>query len=190
MKLTCQMINDRIVCLFSRTIDSIKVRPSIEKDVEQLMHELVDRIVKQEETLSNNALSLLQSFVIEKTPNSLPMKSADMNNNHFPDDDDDDDDADDDDDSIEEFSETTSSLFSQPDPVVEKNPSEKSNENPLVSLEKMLAYPTTSMESLSSAMIGHGLRSTYPNQTSMNVKKKKFDKYRLFAEKMLRSTLS
>jgi hypothetical protein len=54
----------------------------------------------------------------------------------------------------------------------------KSNESPLASLEKMLAYPSTTIQSSSLSSIDNGL------------KKKKFDKYRLFAEKMLRSTLS
>ena len=52
--------------------------------------------------------------------------------------------------------------------------SNKSNESPLVSLEKMLAYSTTIQQPL----VHHG------------IKKKQFDKYRLFAEKMLRSTFS
>ncbi len=54
----------------------------------------------------------------------------------------------------------------------------KSNESPLASLEKMLAYPSTTIQSSSLLSNDNGL------------KKKKFDKYRLFAEKMLRSTLS
>ena len=54
----------------------------------------------------------------------------------------------------------------------------KSNESPLASLERMLAYPPTTIESPTLSINDNGL------------KKKKFDKYRLFAEKMLRSTLS
>ena len=51
-----------------------------------------------------------------------------------------------------------------------------SNENPLVSLEKMLIYSTTAIGSPSRSLNAH--RS----------KKKNFEKYRLFAEQMIRST--
>ena len=54
----------------------------------------------------------------------------------------------------------------------------------------MLAYPTTTIQSLSSTVNDNGTMSNLSNNSIMTIKKKKFDKYRLFAEKMLRSTLS
>ncbi len=56
-----------------------------------------------------------------------------------------------------------------------------SNESPLASLQKMLAYP---------AITTITTESSLPPTNDNAPKKKKFDKYRLFAEKMLRSTLS
>lgn len=162
---------------FFRLTDQTKRRSSIEKDVEQVVQDLVDQIVKQDETINTNALSLLQNFVIEKTPTT---KLADLNNNHFSTDDDDDEDEDEDE-NIDEENSTEQ---------IATKTTGKSAENPLVSLEKMLAYPSSAMESLSSTMIGQSFRSSCSTSSSINVKKKKFDKYRLFAEKMLRSTLS
>ena len=137
--------------------------------------DLVDRIVSNEETTttttaatttaSNNALSLLQNFVTTQTPsttlsNSLNRNTQiDLNNN-----------CDD-----ENSNQSTTNLS---DEKLSSSNQTKSNESPLASLEKMLAYPSTTIQSTSLSNKDNGL------------KKKKFDKYRLFAEKMLRSTLS
>jgi len=75
----------------------------------------------------------------------------------------------------ENINQTTTNVF---DEKLSSSIQTKSNESPLASLEKMLAYPSTTIQSSSLLNNDNGL------------KKKKFDKYRLFAEKMLRSTLS
>jgi hypothetical protein len=135
-----------------------KSRSSIDREVERVTSDLLDRIVPKDETTSGNALSLLQNFVIKQTPSTPLVNSLnrytqiDLNNNC--------------DDENNNRTMTNLSLLNQT----------KSNENPLASLEKMLACSTTSIES--SAGNDNG------------TKKKKFDKYRLFAEKMLRPTLS
>jgi hypothetical protein len=142
--------------------------PTIDKEVERVTSDLLDRIIPKEET-SGNALSLLQNFVIQQTPTTTLLNQQtqiDLNNNC-------DDDENSSDQSMTNISDekSSSSNFNQLQPT-------KSNESPLASLEKMLAYPTTTNESPPSSINDHG------------TKKKKFDKYRLFAEKMLRSTLS
>ncbi|CAF1171561.1 unnamed protein product [Adineta steineri] len=137
-----------------------KFRSSIDKDVERVTSDLLDRIASKDETTNGNALSLLQNFVIKQTPtttllNTLNRRTQiDLNNNC--------------DDENNDQNMTNLSLLNQT----------KSNENPLASLEKMLACSTASTELPSSSINENG------------TKKKKFDKYRLFAEKMLRSTLS
>lgn len=137
---------------------------SIDEEVERVTSDLLDRIVSNEKSTnpSSNALSLLQNFVIKQIPSSTLSDNfhrniqIDLNNN-----------CDDDDDTSN--SSTINSTDEKP-----TNP----NESPLVSLQKMLSYPSTNIESSSTLINEHRL------------KKKKFDKYRLFAEKMLRSTLS
>ena len=54
----------------------------------------------------------------------------------------------------------------------------------------MLSYSTTTIEPLPSAINNNGTMSNLPTNSIMTIKKKKIDKYRLFAEKMLRSTFS
>lgn len=136
-------------------------------------------IKKEEEeskVTSSNALSLLQSFVTKQTPNSH--RPSDLNNNHY----------DDENTNISSEKCPTTNLYHHEQIAI--NGSIKSNENPLVSLEKMLSYPTTTIQSLSSTINDNGTMSNLSNNSLVTMKKKKFDKYRLFAEKMLRSTLS
>ncbi|CAF3467296.1 unnamed protein product [Rotaria sp. Silwood1] len=165
-----------------------KSRSSIDKDVEQVTLDLIDRIVKNEEeskelttktttaTTNANALSLLQNFVIKQTPTTN--RQSDLNNNY--------------DDENTNLSQNEKSLSSNlyHHEKISNNLILKSNESPLVSLEKMLSYPTTTIQSLSSTINDNGTMSNLSNNSIMTIKKKKFDKYRLFAEKMLRSTLS
>ena len=169
-----------------------KVRPSIDREVEQVLGDLLERLVKLEEgnptssaaTTAGNALSLLQNFVIKQTPSSTPSQSrqCDMNNNY-----------DDDDENTSEYAtkialERNSAAHVHQRKSIMTKCSKKSDENPLESLEKMLSYPT---EALSSAVDeDHRSKSTHASQSFVTMKKKKFDKYRLFAEKMLKSTLS
>jgi hypothetical protein len=182
----------------------VKRRSSIDRDIEQIMLDMLERIVKHEETNHGNALSLLENFVTEQTPSTdvgLHTTTNNTTNSHhhhhhhhhqmF------DSHAasvDNDDESLP--------ILIEHDQSLDTNISIKAHESPLLSLEKMLSHPTTTttmttttttttIESLSSGTIDHvGIRSTLVNQTAMTMKKKKFDKYRLFAEKMLRSTLS
>lgn len=140
--------------------ESLNNRCSIDEEVERVTLDLLDRIVSTEK--SSNALSLLQNFVIKQIPSSTLSDNLnrniqiDLNNNC------------DDDDEMSNPSTINSTDEKQTNP----------NESPLVSLQKMLSYPSTNIES----------SSTLINEHRLN--KKKFDKYRLFAEKMLRSTLS
>ena len=168
-----------------------KVRPSIDREVEQVLGDLLECIVKLEEGnqdasagTTGNALSLLQNFVIKQTPSSTPSQTrqCDMNNNY--------------DDDEENTSESTPKIALERNSVAHVHQrrsimtkcSKKSDENPLESLEKMLSYPT---EPLSSAVDeDHRSKSTHASHAFVTMKKKKFDKYRLFAEKMLKSTLS
>jgi hypothetical protein len=145
-------------------------RSPIDKEVERVTSDLLDRIVLKDETTAGNALSLLQNFVIKQTPSTTLLNTLnqhiqiDLNNNC----DDDDDDDENSNQSMTNLSEEKLTSLNTP----------KSNESPLASLEKMLAYSTTPTESSSLSTNDNGR------------KKKKFDKYRLFAEKMLRSPLS
>ncbi|CAF2401813.1 unnamed protein product [Rotaria sp. Silwood2] len=140
-----------------------KSRSPIDKEIERVTSDLLDRIVPKDEIITGgNALSLLQNFVIKQTPllNNLNQHTQiDLNNN-----------CDD-----ENSKQSMTSLSDEKLPLLNQT---KSNENPLASLEKMLAYSTNTMDSSSTPIINCG------------PKKKKFDKYRLFAEKMIRSTLS
>jgi hypothetical protein len=141
--------------------------------------DLLDRIVKKDEeskTTIGNALSLLQNFVIKQTP--IINRQSDLNNNY------------DDNENKNLSNEKSLSLNLYHYEDIPNNLSIKSNENPLVSLEKMLSYPTTTIQSLSSTINDNGTMSNLSNNSIMTIKKKQFDKYRLFAEKMLRSTLS
>jgi cobalamin biosynthesis protein CobT len=110
-------------------------------------------------------LSLLQNFVIKQTPSTTLLNTLDrhaqidLNNN-----------CDDEN--------SNQSMTNSSDEKSQSLNRTKSNESPLASLEKMLAYPKTTTTTTESFT-----HNTGP-------KKKKFDKYRLFAEKMLRSTLS
>ncbi|UJR15851.1 hypothetical protein I4U23_002777 [Adineta vaga] len=145
-----------------------KSQSSIDRDVERLTSDLVDRIVSAQESItpstttkSGNALSLLQNFVIQQTPSTKFLNQStpvDLNNNC--------------DDENSNQSIANSSVSNETN----------SNENPLASLEKMLAYSANSIELPSS--------SSSSSINDHETKKRKFDKYRLFAEKMLRSTLS
>jgi len=141
--------------------------------------DLLDRVVKKDEeskTINANALSLLQNFVIKQTPSTLN-RHSDLNNNY-------------EDENSNLSNEKSLILNVYNHEHITNNLSLKSNENPLVSLEKMLSYPTTTIQSLSSTINDNGTMSNLSNNSIMTIKKKKFDKYRLFAEKMLRSTLS
>ena len=142
---------------------------------------LLERLVKnendsQETTAGVNPLSLLQSFVTKQT--SPTDRHSDLNNNYD-----------------DENSSHSSHEKSFPSTVyhheqISNNSSSKANGSPLVSLEKMLSYPTTTIQSLSTTINDNGTTLSPSNNSIMTIKKKKFDKYRLFAEKMLRSTLS
>jgi hypothetical protein len=114
---------------------------------------------------------LLQNFVIKQTPTSN--RSSDLNNNYD-----------------DENTNITPEKFLSANMYHSEHISSKSNESPLVSLEKMLSYPTATIQSLSSTINDNGTMTNLSNNSIMTIKKKKFDKYRLFAEKMLRSTLS
>lgn len=120
-------------------------------------------------------MSLLQNFVIKQTPTTN--RQSDLNNNY-----------DDENTNISNEKTLPSTIYHHE--KVSNNLSLKSNESPLVSLEKMLSYPTTTIQSLSSTINDNGTMSNLSSNSIMTIKKKKFDKYRLFAEKMLRSTLS
>ncbi len=110
-------------------------------------------------------MSLLQNFVIKQTPSTTLLNTLnrhiqiDLNNN-----------CDDEN--------SNRSMTNVSDEKLPSSNQTKSNESPLASLEKMLAYPTNTKESSSLSI------------NDNRPKKKKFDKYRLFAEKMLRSTFS
>jgi len=146
-----------------------KSRSPIDKEVERVTADLLDRIVLTNETTTTtttgNALSLLQNFVTKQTPSTTLLNTLnrhiqiDLNNN-----------CDDEN--------SNQSMKNLSDEKLSSSNETKSNESPLASLEKMLAYPTTTIDSYSLSINDNG------------PKKKKFDKYRLFAEKMLRSTLS
>jgi hypothetical protein len=160
---------------FSLRPERIKSRSPIDKDIEQVIQDLLDRVIKKEDeskTTTGNALSLLQNFVTKQTPTTN--RHSDLNNNNY-----------DDNENTNLSHETTLNSYHQEDISALK-----SNENPLVSLEKMLSYPTETIQSLSSTINDNGTMSNLSNNSIMTIKKKKFDKYRLFAEKMLRSTLS
>ena len=165
----------------STKTEQTKSRLSIDKEIEQILLDLLDRIVKKEEeelkapTTTGNALSLLQNFVIKQTPTSN--RHSDLNNNY-------------DDENTNIIPENFSSSNIYHTEQLSNNLSLKSNESPLVSLEKMLSYPTTTIQALSSTINDNGTMTNLSNNSIMTIKKKKFDKYRLFAEKMLRSTLS
>ncbi|CAF3410092.1 unnamed protein product [Rotaria sp. Silwood1] len=139
-----------------------KSRSPIDKEVERVTSDLLDRIVPKDEITTGDALSLLQHFVIKQTPLSNSLNQhipIDLNNNC------------DDENSkqnIINLSDEKSLLLNQTE----------SNENPLASLEKMLTYSTNTIDLSSTSVHDSG------------PKKKKFEKYRLFAEKMIRSTLS
>lgn len=128
---------------------------------------------------------MLQNFVIKQTPTTtttttttpITNRQSDLNNNY-----------DDENTNLSHDKSLLSTLY-HPEKL-SNNLSLKSNESPLVSLEKMLSYPTTTIQSLSSNINDNGTMSNLSNNSIMTIKKKKFDKYRLFAEKMLRSTLS
>jgi hypothetical protein len=141
----------------------------MDKQIEQVVFDLLDKVVKKSEETSN-ALSLLQNFVIKQTPITTN-RQTDLNN---------------DEENINQnpTNEKSSNVYQQ------QNSNMKSDENPLVSLEKMLSYPTTTIQSLSITKNDNGTMSNLSTNSIMTIKKKKFDKYRLFAEKMLRSTLS
>jgi len=154
--------------LFLRS-ERVKSRSPIDKEVERVTSDLLDRIIpKDEPTTTGNALSLLQNFVIKQTPSTTllntlnPHTQIDLNNNC------------DDENSNQSMTNSSDEKLSSSS----SSNQTKSNESPLASLEKMLAYPTTTTQSPTSSINDNG------------PKKKKFDKYRLFAEKMLRSTLS
>ncbi len=154
--------------------ERIKSRSIIDKEVEEVVLDLLGRVIKIEEeckSTTGNALSLLQNFVTKQTPTSN--RHSDLNNNY--------------DDENSNLSNEKSLYHHE---HLTNNFTIKSNENPLVSLEKMLSYPTTTIQSLSSTINDNGTMSNLSNNSIMTIKKKKFDKYRLFAEKMLRSTLS
>ncbi len=141
--------------------------------------DLLDRVVKKDEEskiINANALSLLQNFVTKQTPSTLN-RHSDLNNNY-----------EDENSNLSNEKSLTLNVYNHEH--ITNNLSLKSNENPLVSLEKMLSYPTTTIQSLSSTINDNGTMSNLSNNSIMTIKKKKFDKYRLFAEKMLRSTLS
>lgn len=144
-----------------------KSRSPIDKEVEVLTADLLDRISSMVEAKENpgNALSLLQSFVRKQTPTSSSLSQVDASIN-------------DENSNLSEISASSSSSSSSSSLHLPSCQSIKSNESPLASLEKMLAYPSPT-------------DSSTPSITDQGTKKKKkFDKYRLFAEKMLRSTLS
>ncbi|UJR30747.1 hypothetical protein I4U23_018267 [Adineta vaga] len=156
-----------------------KSRSTTDKDIELVVSDLLDRIVKNEEeltTITANALSLLQNFVTKQTPSTG--RHSDLNNNY-----------DDENSSHSSYEKSFPSTVYHHEQI-SNNQSVKSNESPLVSLEKMLSYPPTTIQSLSSTINDNGTMSNLSNNSIMTIKKKKFDKYRLFAEKMLRSTLS
>ncbi|CAF1132032.1 unnamed protein product [Adineta ricciae] len=159
----CRTLQKRSLCEIKS--ERPKSRSSIDREVERLTSDLVDRIAAADELPSSsssssstgNALSLLQNFVIKQTPSIAtfsPRTRTDLNNNC--------------DDENSNQSIANSSVSNEINV----------KEDPLASLEKMLAYSTNSIELPSSSINNNG------------TKKRKFDKYRLFAEKMLRSTLS
>lgn len=144
--------------------------------------DLVDRVVKNEEeskVTTANALSLLQNFVTKQTPTTSINRNSDLNNNN----------CDDENTNLSTEKSLTLNIY-QPEQHSINHSVKSNNENPLVSLEKMLSYPTTTIQSLSSTINDNGTMSNLSTNSIMTIKKKKFDKYRLFAEKMLRSTLS
>jgi len=158
-------LNKSIKLFFFYRSEPPKSRSPIDKEVERVTSELLDRIVSKDETTTTNALSLLQNFVIKQTPSTTLLNTLnrhiqiDLNNN-----------CDDEN--------SNRSMTNVSDEKLPSSNQTKSNESPLASLEKMLAYPTTTNESSSLSI------------NDNRPKKKKFDKYRLFAEKMLRSTFS
>ncbi|CAF0810495.1 unnamed protein product [Rotaria sordida] len=140
--------------------EQCKFRSSIDKEVERVTSDLLDRIVPKDEITTSNALSLLQNFVIKQTPlsNSLNQHTQmDLNNNY-------------------DDENSKHSMTSLSDEKLSSLNQTQSNENPLASLEKMLAYSTNIIDTSSTSI------------NDNEPKKKKFDKYRLFAEKMIRST--
>lgn len=156
---------------------------SIDKEIEQILVELVDQIVKDEtetKTSTTNALSLLQNFVTKQTPTIINHRQSDLNNNY-----------DDENSNLSSTDKSPSNHQFHREHLVTNDLSTKSNdENPLLSLEKMLSHPTTTIQSLSSTIHNNETMINLSNNSIMTIKKKKFDKYRLFAEKMIRSTLS
>ena len=170
-------LDDRCLtcCFLSRRPERAKSRSPIDKEVERLTLDLLDRITPKDEPTetkasTGSALSLLQSFVGKQTPPGTlsthvsQHSQIDLNNNC------------DDDTSNQSATNTSDETSTSSSSSIRPN---KSLESPLASLEKMLAYPATALESTASV-----------NGEPGTTKKKKFDKYRLFAEKMLRSTLS
>ena len=164
-----------VVVVVSRRSERAKSRSPIDKEVERLTLDLLDRITPRDEPTAGSALSLLQSFVGQQTPPGTlsthvsQHSQIDLNNNC------------DDDTSNQSATNTSDEASSSPSSsssILPPGQPNKSLESPLASLEKMLASPATAIESAASVNGEHG------------TKKKKFDKYRLFAEKMLRSTLS
>lgn len=169
----------RLICVCVCRSEQNKSHCSIDEEVERLTSDLLDEIVAKEKSTSNNnssnPLSLLQNFVIEQIPSNT--FSADTFNRHIPIDlnnncDDNNDDEESNPSTIHSTDEKLSTIEQTTTTTT------NSNESPLVSLQKMLAYPSSNME------------SSLPLMNDHRIKKKKFDKYRLFAEKMLRSTLS
>lgn len=149
-----------LLLLFIFRSEAHKYQSSIDKEVERVTSDLLDQIVSKDEisatiTTTGNALSLLQNFVISQTSSNV---QTDLNNNC---------DDENSNQSMKNLSGEKSSSYQT-----------KSNENPLISLEKMLAYSAITTGSPKTL-----IKDNEP-------KKKKFDKYRLFAEKMIRSTLS
>lgn len=159
---------------FSFRIERNKCSSPIDKEIERLALELVDRVCCSIDESNGNALSLLQSFVRKQTPVQEQMSILQSTTNETINDENSNQ-------SLSNFSETgsisSSSSHSSSSHHHPSRQSIKSSESPLASLEKMLAYPTSTIE-------------TTTNPLEQGTKKKKFDKYRLFAEKMLRSTLS
>ncbi|CAF4991881.1 unnamed protein product, partial [Rotaria socialis] len=134
--------------------------PIVDEEVARLTSDLLDCVVSKTETAAGNALSLLQNFVIEQTPLTKLLNTKTDWNNNFDD---------------ENNKLTVINSSDEKSPLLNQT---ESNEDPLASLEKMLTYSTIAIQSNSPSIHDNGS------------KKKRFDKYRLFAEKMIRSTLS
>ncbi|CAF1548757.1 unnamed protein product [Rotaria magnacalcarata] len=134
--------------------------PIVDDEVTRLTSDLLDCVASKDETVAGNALSLLQNFVIEQTPLTKLLNTKIDWNNNFDD---------------ENNKPTVINSLDKKSSLLNQT---ESNEDPLASLEKMLTYSTIAIQSNSPSIHDNGS------------KKKRFDKYRLFAEKMIRSTLS